>query len=657
MATNLWIAAILERLALSPDAPLILALDPDGLLLEEDVMCALREAEVNLLTLNPDDPFQFRYLYESEYRTRWDKGERPRLLVRLAGGDANGFPYDLLARAGGREKVRSLSLARFFPLLAYPPLQDLACYHRAALARLYERYQAAPPPGQLGAGKTREYLLQQVYDVGPETIRSPADLVRFLLRCHRRKERPAPFLEDTLLGWWQSRPDLAGLPLGDFLRDEGALLRRLDALWPVYLERKGFPVRPEELPSDLALLPAFDDPEVQALLDILFLEGHLRPARLAGPWPVSGWIRAGVFFDEEGYRRERFHRLTLELKSQLATVSRDRDWLAFAPSWAEVLRLRHQVDLPSEEEQRFEQLHDQVEDKFAEWLRQQYGALAGALPIPKPTMGHHVAEALAYHYRQSGQRIALIVVDGLAWDQWLVLRDALPISPLSESGLFAWIPTVTAVARQALFAGREPSWFADTWHRTDVDARRWADFWQEQRLPAEAVLYLQDPSLSEIEERVSDPRLRVLGIVLSQVDRMAHQQEDLGELHRVLQSWIVDRQRGPAPLFACLQKAGFACWLTSDHGNIQARGIGRPREGVLVERTGLRVRIYTDERLLQRARDRVPEALCWTPEGLPEPLRLLLAPGRKAFARRNSVAICHGGVALEEVVVPFVRLF
>ena len=380
-----WPAAILSRLALHPDVLLTLALDPDDLLLEEAVQIALQEAEVGLLTLDPDDPFRFRYQYESAYRSRWDEGERPRLLVRLARTDPNLFPYDLLARAGGRGAVRTLSLPQFFPHLAYPVLRELAQYDRPALARLYACYQANPPPSRLDPQRTRQYLLDEVYDVAPQAVRTPTDLVRYLLRRHRRGEHPPPSLDAMLLERWRKEPSLSTLPLETFLQDEAALLRALRYLWPAYLARRGFPVEAEEAPSppDSSLLDALDDPEVQAHLDTFFLEGRLPPARLKEPVQVYGWMQTGVLFDEEAYRRERLQRLMAQLESTLSGTTFDhRDWLGFAPRWAEALRLRWEVGLSDEEAQ----------------------------PTPAPAMGHRVAETLAYQRRRGMERIALVNV-------------------------------------------------------------------------------------------------------------------------------------------------------------------------------------------------------------------------------------------------------
>jgi len=659
MSIDPWPAVILQHLDLNPDVLLTLALDPDDLLLEEPVQMALREMKVRLLTLDLQHPIAFRYTYEADYRNRWDVGECPRLLVRLPSTDPNDFPYDLLARAGGREAVRSLSLADFFPRLAYPVLRELARHDRLALARLYTLYQVRPPDHRLGPKWTRRYLLEVVYEVTSQTVRTPADLVRYLLRRHRQGHRPPPSLDAVLLDWWRQEPPLAVLPLEEFLQDTSALYRYLEAAWPDYLARHGLPVwRKEEDLCDVVLTSAFEDREVQAYVDTLFLEGRLRPARLREPALVYGWMQAGVVFDEVAYLAERFRRLLDYLEASLPTEGSDhRSWLSLAPRWAEALRLRAQMDPASKDVKNFAALHDRIEEQFAFWLKSRYAALSTMPPIPTPVMGHQAGEALAYRLRGGEvERIALLVLDGLAWDQWLVLRETLELEPLEESGLFTWIPTLTPIARQALFAGQPPYTFADTWKRTDADERRWRAFWERQGLPSQAVAYIRDPEKAELDALITDRRVRVLGVVITAVDRIMHgMQLGTAGLQQQVRQWAEGGNL--TVLLNRLREVGFACWLTSDHGNIEATGIGVPKEGVLVEARGQRVRIYESEGFRRRAYAQVPEALVWTPEGLPDGLCLLLAPGRSAFLRQGETAVCHGGIALEEVVVPFVRLY
>jgi len=70
----------------------------------------------------------------------------------------------------------------------------------------------------------------------------------------------------------------------------------------------------------------------------------------------------------------------------------------------------------------------------------------------------------------------------------------------------------------------------------------------------------------------------------------------------------------------------------------------------------LEARIYTDPAFLALARQQSPTAIEWTNMGLPAQLRILLAPQLDAFLNVDHHAVCHGGVALEEVIVPFIQI-
>ena len=100
----------------------------------------------------------------------------------------------------------------------------------------------------------------------------------------------------------------------------------------------------------------------------------------------------------------------------------------------------------------------------------------------------------------------------------------------------------------------------------------------------------------------------------------------------------------------------FDVLLTSDHGNIEAEGRGRPAEGAIADLRGERARVYPDPILRSRVKQRFADAIEWPPLGLPEDYLALLAPGRAAFVREGERIVGHGGISLEEIVVPMVRI-
>ena len=172
-------------------ARLTLVADPDGLLLEEGILEGVRERGFELIPF--EDHIAFRYAYESKFRSRWDRGEHTDLVVvlRSQASDLSGLPYDLL-QAGRR---LSFNLGDIFPNLSYPVVTAL---DRGDLDALYEA-QKRHAPGQLGDNATKEFVLRHVFEIAPELVKQPSDLLRVLLRRHYRGQRIPTDLDERFI--------------------------------------------------------------------------------------------------------------------------------------------------------------------------------------------------------------------------------------------------------------------------------------------------------------------------------------------------------------------------------------------------------------------------------------------------------------------------
>ena len=137
--------------------------------------------------------------------------------------------------------------------------------------------------------------------------------------------------------------------------------------------------------------------------------------------------------------------------------ARYSDWVAFALKWAELSSLVY-CGNSTEYQVRLRKIGDALNSTFAGWLTDHYSSLIN-LPPTNPAMLHHVPRCLARGIEDSGcSRAALIVVDGLALDQWVTIRQLLQKQDadlvMRESATFAWIPTLTSVSRQSIFSGK-----------------------------------------------------------------------------------------------------------------------------------------------------------------------------------------------------------
>lgn len=336
-------------------------------------------------------------------------------------------------------------------------------------------------------------------------------------------------------------------------------------------------------------------------------------------------------------------------------------WTDYAGRWAEALALRHADGrAPTPWHDRFEALHDRIEARFGAWMVEHFSALASLSPS-SPVMVHHVPRAMARALeRGTARRVALLVLDGMAYDQWLTLRATLDVAAMGATeqrgAVFAWVPTITSVSRQSLFAGAVPARFATQLGGTSGEAGLWRAFWRAERLRDEAVVYKRGLGSSggeALDAQLEDPRVRVLGLVADTVDAMLHGAV-LGAagMHEQLRLWA--RDGWLSRTLGSLIAHGFTVFVTADHGNLELTGTGRVVDGALAEVRGERVRVFADEPLRQKVARQHPMARCWRGEGLPAEYKCLLATGRDAFVEPGRKLLGHGSIALEEVVVPLV---
>mgnify|MGYP000063217075 CR=1 FL=1 len=210
-------------------AKLTIAADPDGLLLEEKILEELRARGFELIPF--EDHIAFRYAYESKFRSRWDRGEQTELVVvlRSAASDLGCLPYDLL-QAGRRV---SFNLGDIFPNLSYPIVTAL---DRGDLDPLYEA-QKRYTPGVLGDNATKEFILRHVFEIAPELIRKPSDLLRALLRRHYRQQRIPALLDERFVQILRHQGGFDNWPLEMIVLDREAFFTFLQERWPVFLDR------------------------------------------------------------------------------------------------------------------------------------------------------------------------------------------------------------------------------------------------------------------------------------------------------------------------------------------------------------------------------------------------------------------------------------
>ena len=453
--------------ALTPGvARLTLASDPDGLLLEPALHETLRGRRFEILDF--EDPAAFRFDYESRIRSCWDRGDGagPEVVVRTERQDLPTLPYDLLQI--GRQL--SFGLDDLFPAFSHPVVAAIDRSDLDALHRAQERHK----PARLGADATKDFVLLHVFDLAPELVKNPSDLLRVLLRRHYRGQRLPRLLDNRLAHLLRQGTAFASWPLETILPDRNAFFAFLQERWPLFLDRLADAPLAVNLhdveerfeidgPADLP----FDHDDVRVYIDNLFVEGMLRPVSHESGGALRGeWAAVGIRIDAGADRLRRLRGLMKTVSAAIpGAEANHREWLAFAWRWAElgILLSETAAIARTEMDRRIAELGAEMDRAFLAWVERRYAGLHNQPPT-SPVMVHHLPRYLARRLADDPQRkAALVVVDGIALDQWLVLRDVLatqrPDLRFREDAAFAWVPTITSISRQAIFAGKPPLHF------------------------------------------------------------------------------------------------------------------------------------------------------------------------------------------------------
>jgi hypothetical protein len=657
-----WSERILS--AFPPDlARLWIAADPDDVLLDEEILAELQSRGFEVLPF--DDSIGFRTDYEERYRMPWDRGEsgaRPALVLHRRSAECADLPWDYLRQA----RIAALSLAHLFPRLSYAVVRRIDATHRAALFDAHARHASQT----LGEVATKDFILLHVFRLAPRLIERPQDLWRELLRLHRRHVALPEVLAEHVESILSTNPVFTGLPVRALFSSPGLLMRTVQDAWNSELQTLG--IQGARIAETVTRGPAvrieipFAHPEIRVLVESMFLDGSLHPLLVGHvPSDLPVWAAVGILKDPAALQRlvaEGLQTLLVGLPTMAAT---HRDWGAFAKRLGEILV-------------RFRRLGA----GYAEPLRDLLERV------------QREADATSCHGSMHITGICRRCLSRVHRSWCIMCRVFLPcvvvrVKPSSPCWCsMAWRSTIgsrsendspsvprrwrstkgpaspgcrplTSVSRQALFAGMQPRELADSIETTGREPQLWERFWKDEGLPASAVLYRksirENAQLDALLDALADPAVKVAGIVVDTVDKMAHgaflgKANVAGQIRDWCDTGFADR------LFTGLLDAGFQVYVTADHGNVAAVGIGRPQEGVIVDMAGERVRVYRTEALRAASAQAFPGTASLATPALPPDFLPLFAADRTAFVPKGEPLVAHGGLAVEELIVPFVKV-
>ena len=317
-------------------------------------------------------------------------------------------------------------------------------------------------------------------------------------------------------------------------------------------------------------------------------------------------------------------------------------WQRLMPQIAEAKRLRQLLKVGMSDLDWNETIN-RLNTVFQNFIGQDFRDLHSRSWRKQP---YAVSRILDYIRDQKLEKVALLVVDGMSFLQWRLLAERLDAQNrvYTEGVTFAFVPTITAWSRQAIFRGDLPDL-----QNTRSEEALFKAYWSqngESRVSFQKVSFLKNDN-PPIDHQ------RIVGIVTNDLDELMHA-EKMGEDHLLdnTEKWLDNRNNSLIDLIEKLKTARYTVFLTADHGNVEAYGIGNlnlTSRNVSISRS--KRHIFFSETVLQdRFLASLGEQRVQTYE------QSVFLQHQEAFCPTNETVVTHGGSHFWEVLVPFIKI-
>ena len=282
-----------------------------------------------------------------------------------------------------------------------------------------------------------------------------------------------------------------------------------------------------------------------------------------------------------------------------------------------------------------------VDDAFAQFALGDYSKLSGQTSSAAPTILPKVFDYIAK------DKAALIVMDGMSLFDFNIFSRYFDGVEYELQCSYALIPSTTAISRQCLLSGKYPRQLENPFSLSKEE-KGFYDAAAELGYTKKQAAYVRGYDVQP------SPFTKLLAVIINDIDDIVHGQQQ-GRPGMYNDITLLAKTGRLQALIRFLHKAGFTVYLTADHGNTLCRGIGALRNtGVEVETKAKRMLILKD--FADVSNDVTENTVEYPAYYLDKNYRYLICKTGVSFDNKNSEVMTHGGITLDEVIVPFVKI-
>lgn len=333
-----------------------------------------------------------------------------------------------------------------------------------------------------------------------------------------------------------------------------------------------------------------------------------------------------------------------EQRDPMDAILKKLSWIAGDDLEEKLVELNECI-VESLEKDGFGKIEKEIDRINSEWQKGIEERYFGKIPssfLSAPSYVGNVLNHIQANYKND--KVALVVVDGMSFWQYLTLKKSLPNSlKIQDSHIYSWIPSITMLSRQAIFRGGVP--IRDYKQNPQNEEKLWFDYWKGHGFRDDEIGY----EFNVLGESCGTSKR--LAYVTVKLDEKMHSSENYRDLYSLTKNWassfVNDIER--------LINNGYKVFLTTDHGNVEAKGWRRltPQEKVYLygdESRGKRHLIYDDANGMDELYNQMDHDNVWRYEDW------IVWRNRESFSSKGCQEITHGGCHFLEVLVPFIKI-